>query len=166
MMAQNKTLVVFYSLDGNTKLIAEAIAHEIDADILELKLEKEIGKGFTKYFWGGRQVMQKQKPALKPFEKNPHKYDYLVIGTPVWAWTFTPAIRSFLAQTKLKNKKIALFCCHGGGPAKTLDNLAQELDGNEIIAKNDFEEPKRKNTQEQLKKAKLWAQEIKKQLKK
>ena len=32
-----KKLVVYYSFEGNTKLISTAIANEIGADILELK---------------------------------------------------------------------------------------------------------------------------------
>ena len=49
-----KNLVIYYSLEGNTKLIAENIAKKIDADILELKTKKEYHKtGFKKYFWGG-----------------------------------------------------------------------------------------------------------------
>ena len=39
-----KKLVVFYSLEGNTKYIAQAIAEEIAADLLELKAVKEINK--------------------------------------------------------------------------------------------------------------------------
>ena len=37
-----KKLIIFYSFEGNTKLIAENIAKAIDADILELKPEKEV----------------------------------------------------------------------------------------------------------------------------
>ena len=37
-----KSIVIFYSLEGNTRLIATAIANAINADILELKTKKEI----------------------------------------------------------------------------------------------------------------------------
>lgn len=46
-----KNLVVFYSLEGNTKFIASQIAKKVNADILELKTKKEYpNKGFKKYF--------------------------------------------------------------------------------------------------------------------
>jgi len=35
-----KTLVVYYSKTGNTKLMAETIASEINAELLELNLKK------------------------------------------------------------------------------------------------------------------------------
>lgn len=91
-----------------------------------------------KYFRGGKQVMMKETPLLKPYNMDFDKYETIYIGTPVWAFTYTPAIRSFLKQTTLQNKKIVLFCTHEGGPKQTLDNLEKELKGNKIVAKKDF----------------------------
>jgi flavodoxin len=136
-----KTLIVFYSLTGNVKKIAAAIATATGGDLLEIKTKKEIPtSGFGKYFWGGKQVMRKEMPELLPFGKNPNDYDLIFIGTPVWAGNFAPAIRSFLASAKLQNKKIALFCSHGGDSAgSTFVNLAKELADNEIIDKINFQ---------------------------
>ena len=79
-----KKLVVFYSFESNTKFIAENIAGEINADILELKPKKDIrSRGFMKYFWGGRAMTMKTRPELMPLDKNPQDYDLLFIGTPV-----------------------------------------------------------------------------------
>lgn len=39
-----RKLVVYYSLSGNTKFIAEAIAETVGADILELRTEGELVK--------------------------------------------------------------------------------------------------------------------------
>lgn len=119
-----KTLVAFYSLDGNTKSIAEAIAEALgDADILEIKPKKELTSSFLKYFWGGRQAFMKEKPELLPLEKNANDYDIIFVGTPVWSWTVSPPIRSFISQAKLKGKKIALFCCYEGNPGKTFEEM-------------------------------------------
>jgi len=47
-----KTLIVFYSLTGNVKKIAAAIATATGGDLLEIKTKKEIPtSGFGKYFW-------------------------------------------------------------------------------------------------------------------
>lgn len=156
-----KKLVVYYSYEGNTRFIANAIAEAVGADVLELKPKKDMSsKGFMKYVWGGQKVVFKQKPELDSFDNHPEDYDIIFIGTPVWAFTFSPAIRTFLSNTSLKNKKIAVFCCHEGGMRKTLENMIKEVEGNSIIGKNDFFHPLHKDTEKNKEKAVAWAKEI------
>ncbi len=156
-----KKLVVYYSLEGNTKLIANEIAKTVGADVLELKPKKDVSpKGLMKFFQGGRQVMQKEEPALEPFAKRPEDCDEIFIGSPVWAWTYAPALKTFFSETHLKDKKIALFCCSGGGKGKTLDNMKERLTGNDIIGETDFIVPLQRNTEENVEKAKKWAKGI------
>ena len=113
-----------------------------------------------KYFWGGRQVVSKIKPELLPFDKQPQDYDLLFIGTPVWAWRYAPPLATFFSSISLKGKKIALFCCHGGGKGKTLDKMKDQLLDNEIIGEIDFFEPLTQNKEGNVKRAKKWAQQI------
>ena len=102
-----KNLVVFYSLEGNTKFIASQIAKKVNADILELKTKKEYpNKGFKKYFWGGRSVLFNQKPELIESDKNINEYDNIFIGTPIWVGTYAPPYDTFLAENKIYNKNI------------------------------------------------------------
>lgn len=134
-----KTLIIFYSFEGNTKLIAEKMAHAIGADIAELKPQKEIrSKGFMKYFWAGKQVMFKQRPALEKLEKDLKDYDMIFLGSPVWAGTFAPAVRSFLENHDLENKKIALFCTCGGNQGRTFNEMKSMLSNNEILGEKEF----------------------------
>jgi len=135
-----KTLVVFYSLTGNTKKLADSVAEAVAGDVLEIRLKKDLPKeGFLKYFWAGKQVVIRELPELLPLDKKPSDYGLIFLGTPVWGSNFASAVRSFLAKTKLRNKKIALFCSHGGDDSgKTFIELEKELAGNEIVAKIDF----------------------------
>jgi len=129
-----RVLIIFFSLDGNTKFIAESMAREIGADLEELKANIYLPSGvFGKHFWGGRMAIFKKKPALRPIQKNISDYDLVVIGTPVWAFTFTPPIRTFFDEHKFSGKKIALFCCCDGMAGKTIGNMKEHLAGNEII---------------------------------
>lgn len=155
-----KMLVVFYSLEGNTKFIAESIAAATGADILELKPKKEINtKGFMKYFWGGKQVMMKETPEILPLGKNPQEYDTIFIGTPVWASNYSPPLRTFFSTAKLSDKKIALFCSCGGSSDKTFEGMRTALAGNEIIGEFELAEPL-KNKNDSAAKAKKWAKEM------
>lgn len=124
-----KTLIVFYSLTGNTKKIALAAALAAGGEMMEIKIRKEIpSTGFWRYFWIGMQAVKSS--GLMPLEKNPNDYDLIFLGGPVWAGNFAPAIRSFLSKAKLKNKKIALFCIHGGDtPGQAIANLEKKIGG-------------------------------------
>lgn len=134
-----KKLVVFYSLEGNTKFISEKMAQALGADMLELKPEKEINPGgFMKFFWGGKQVAMKETPKLKEYKINLADYDLIAIGTPIWAYNFTPPIRTFLKENKIFGKKIILFCAYDGNMGKAFANLSAELPGNEILGEIDF----------------------------
>ena len=105
-----KVLVIFYSLEGHTKLLANAIAKVTGADILEVKPKKEITKkGFMKYLKGGGQVIRKVEPEILPLSLDPNDYDLLFIGTPVWAGGYAPALRTFFSTVGFCGKKVAFF---------------------------------------------------------
>jgi len=134
-----KKLVIYYSLDGNTRFIAENIARSSQADILELKTEIKLPtNSFGKHFVGGGMVFKRETPALLPFDKNPTDYDMIIIGTPVWAFNFSPPIRSLLTKCKITGKKIAFFCSCGGMPGKTIPNMKELLTGNEFVGEKIF----------------------------
>ena len=157
-----KALVIYYSLEGNTEIIAKKIAATVKSDILFLKPKKEMkSKGFMKFVWGGRQVMLKKEPELLPFEKNPEDYDILIIGTPVWMATFTPPLRSFFKSIDLKSKKAVLFCTHDGGPGKTIENMSKMLgDDANILSTMEFNRVAREK-EINLKKCEEWINSIK-----
>lgn len=156
-----KKIVIFYSLEGNTKLIAENIAQTIGADILELKPKEDLkSKGIMKYIWGGKAARMHEQPKLTPLNKDVDTYDILFIGTPVWAWTYAPALNTFFSTHLLSNKKIALFCCHGGGKGKTFNHMKEALKDNQILGEIDFQDPLKNNTDENIEKVKKWAKNI------
>lgn len=155
-----KKLVVYYSLEGNTKLLAESIAKGIGADIHEIKPEKEIGKGVMKYLRGGIQVYMRILPKIKPSNVDPDDYDMIFIGTPVWAWTSAPPVNSYLNDNKISGKKIAIFCTNEGNKGKTFQKLREDLNGNEILGEFEAFAPLKKDREESVGKAISWARSL------
>ncbi len=132
-------IVVYYSLEGNTRFIAECIGEHFELDFQELKPVKELSKVEPiKHIWGGKQVMMRESPQLKEYDLDLHKYDLIFLGTPVWSFNFSPPIRSFLKENSISGKNIVLFCTHMGMPGKTLRNLEKELAGNNIKGAFDY----------------------------
>lgn len=155
-----KTLVIFYSYEGNTRLVGETIAKELGADLEEIKPVKEMtSKGSMKFMWGGRQAIMGSKPELKPLEKDLDRYDLLIIGTPVWAWRPTPPIKTLL-EDHLPERKLAFFCSHEGGPGKTFEKMKQMAGDAEVISEMDFFAPLVKEKEQTLKKAMEWANKL------
>jgi flavodoxin len=94
--------------------------------------------------------LQGKKPELLPFSLDLNACDLIILGTPVWAGSPSPAIVSFLEKNKPSGKKIALYCCHGGGMGKALEKLKSLLPGNTIVGEADFVYPS-KNDKPELK---------------
>lgn len=156
-----KILVVYYSLTGNTRLIAEEISKTVKCNLLEIKPVKEINpKGSMKFLWGGFQATMKKTPDLKPHEINPENYDLIFLGTPVWAWNVSPPIRSFIEKHDFSNKTLALWMCAGGEGGKSMQRYKETLKKSKILGEILFQEPKQKDTESAKQRASEWAKDI------
>jgi len=128
-----KALVLYYSFEGNTKKVAEVLAESLHADIEEIKPVKELkSKGFSKFIWGGSQVVMGKKPEIVELQSDLSIYDIVFVGSPIWAGTFAPPVKTLL-EDKISNKKIAYFYTHDGGYKK-----ATEKGKETITLKNQF----------------------------
>jgi flavodoxin len=153
-----KSLVVYYSLDGHTRFIADMIAGETGSDVYELQpVGAKSRSGFAKYFWGGKSVMFNEKPKLQKPIPDITQYDLIFIGTPIWASSFAPPIRTFLSKAPLQLKKLMLFASSGSGDAKKcFDKMQAALDKCDIIGEIDFKEPTAHDTEPIKKQVKAW----------
>jgi flavodoxin len=139
-----KTAVLYYSYDGNSLLVAEALKGHLRADLFRIETRDEKRRsGLAKYVWGGRQVFSHAKPALKPLALKPEDYDLIVVGGPVWAGSPAPALVSWLDAAKLKGKRIAFFLCHRGGKGRATEKLRALLEGNTLAGEIDFAGPRK-----------------------
>jgi flavodoxin len=153
-----KSLVAFYSLTGNTRLIAQTIAGAVNADMQEIRPIKGIpSRGFGRFLQGGRQAMLGIRTDLKPMERSAGDYDLVFLGTPVWAWRCAPPVRSFLATSVLRGKAVALFCCHGGSPGRTLSTMRAALTNSRVVGEIAFRDPAWRDTDDARSRAGDWA---------
>ena len=160
-----KTLVAYFSLEGNTKCVGDSIASMLNADVEEIKTTKPIeAEKFMNYYWGGEKEHPDEKVEIKPVHNDPRKYDMIFIGTPVWAWAPAPPIYSFLRKYKLRGKKIALFTCSEGERGRTFRKMEGLLPGNDIISKREFINPRKDMDGTCSLKAQEWARGIMKEV--
>ena len=123
-----KTLIVYYSLEGNTKMIAEKLSEKTGADLQEIKSLKEYPKKApAKFLIGGKDAAFKVCPEIEKIEKDVKAYEAIVIGTPVWDGTVAPPVRSFLRDTLIKTPNVAAFACLAGKDPKKTFKVIKEL---------------------------------------
>ncbi len=79
-----RNLIVYYSLEGSTKYVAEKMAEKLEADILELIPKKSYhSKGILKFIFGGKSAIMAEKPALEDYSIDLSLYDRIILGSPV-----------------------------------------------------------------------------------
>ena len=118
-----KTIIVYYSLDGNTKSAAGTLANLIGADLCEIQPVKPIrsaGKPtFRVLMRGGGQVTFGLCPKIREFTVDLGAYDRIILGTPVWAGKCASFVRTFVKkyakQHTLTEKVKAVFTLSGSG---------------------------------------------------
>lgn len=123
-----KVLVAYYSRTGTTRQVATELAAMLGADVEEITDTKARG-GFFGYMGAGKDASGKKTTVIGPLQNDPANYDLVVLATPVWAWTVTPAMRTYLIQTKGRIGKAAFLCTMGGsGDVKTFAAM-EEISG-------------------------------------
>jgi len=119
-MKKQKILVVYYSRTGNTQKIALELIRKLGADKEDLADLKDRKMGIMAWLISGKDAIRKKMTKIR-YKEDPSKYDLVVIGTPVWAWTIPPAVRTYLSENKFK--KVAFFCTNGGQYGKTFTEM-------------------------------------------
>ena len=158
-----KTAIVYYSLQGNIRYVAEKVASKTGADLIELVPVKAYpDKGMIKFIWGGSAVTFKKKPELEPYKFNADDYELIILATPVWASSFTPPLRTFLEDNDLTGKKIAVIATSAGGnSAKCIASLKEDAKAESVIAELSLIDPKDHPSDENEKKIEEFINRIK-----
>jgi flavodoxin len=121
-----KTLVTYYSRTGNTKFVADKIAEQLNAEICEV-VDKKNRKGKLVFLTGGYAALREKLTKIE-VTKTINDYDFIIVGSPVWAGKIAPAIRTFLVLNDFSDKQVALFVTLGGDkPEKALNNMKKAI---------------------------------------
>ncbi len=141
-----KTIIVYYSLEGNTEYVARKIADSIGADILRIYPKKAYpDSGFRKYFWGGKSAVMAETPPLEPYKFELSAYERVILGFPVWAGNVAPPLRTFIKENPLNGKSVVVFACQSGsGAEKAFSKLRKCIGTDKFEAELIMVDPKTK----------------------
>ncbi len=122
-----KTLVLYYSLSGKTRKIAEQISRECGGDLIEVKPKKPYSI-FTAILPGCSRAKKGVADPVIPETIDISGYDRVILATPVWAGSATPGIHGAInALTGTSGKKAFLVATCGGSPGAAFDQMKLAL---------------------------------------
>jgi len=104
-----KTLLVYYSITGNTRQIAGEVASALGADIEELH-DPRIKKGLPGYLRLARDAIGKVEATLAPVAHDPSSYYMVVLAGPVWSSKMCSPIMVYAREHKHHIKRAAFLC--------------------------------------------------------
>ncbi|MEG1604242.1 MAG: flavodoxin [Cloacibacillus sp.] len=116
MNSQNlKTLVVYFSHSGNTKIVAQEIAAELGADVFQIETTNAYPKDYKATVDLARKEQdQNARPKLKRVPENIGSYDVVFVGSSNWWGTFPMGMFTLLESVNLAGKIVVPFCTHEG----------------------------------------------------
>ena len=128
-----KPLVIYYSYRGNTKSIVDMIQKKIDADVLRIETVVPYGSNYNQVVNQGQdEVNRGYCPKLKPVDINLAQYDTIILGTPVWWYTFAPAMHTFLKSQTWKGKTVYPFATNGDWIGHTFEDFQRACQGADV----------------------------------
>lgn len=128
-----KSIVIYYSYGGNTRRVAEMIQKETGGDIAEIKTVKPYTGSYNDVVaQGKREIDSGFMPEIEALDINIDDYDTIVLGSPVWWYTFAPAMHSFIKENGLSGKNIYPFATNGGWIGHTFKDFEKSCVGADV----------------------------------
>lgn len=111
-----KTLIAYYSLTGNARVVADALAAEIGAAVAEIHCSR-----YRPGVWGEILAAWDNRGDYRPKIDAPvprvEDFDRVILGGPVWVGRPAAPLRSFIGDAAPRLPLTAFFLTHGGSPA-------------------------------------------------
>lgn len=128
-----KKLVIYFSAQGRTKKMAEKIASEQGADMVEILPKVPYKKEDLNWMnSSSRTSVEMNDPSSRPemedVKCNIGDYDEIYLGFPIWWYTAPHIIHTFLEKYDFSGKTIKVFATSGssgfGSTVRALQNSA------------------------------------------
>ena len=124
-----KLLVLYYSQSDNTRVVAEAIAERVGADIERIEAVQPYDGTYQETIARGNQERaQGVTPPIRPLGHDIADYDVIFLGYPIWYGTYALPVATLLEEQDFSGKTLVPFCTFGSGG---LDSSVRDLQAKE-----------------------------------
>lgn len=128
-----KTLLLYYSYGGNTRSIAQRIQAALGCDTAEIETAAPYPGDYNAVVdQGQREVNAGYEPELRPLAHDIAGYDAVILGTPVWWYTFAPAVKTVLSAVNWSGKTVYPFATNGGWIGHTFRDFVKACAGGTV----------------------------------
>lgn len=157
-IAADKTLILYYSRTGNTKLVCEALAKEISVDLVEIKDSADRSGGWG-FFTGAIGSMFNVHTNIDPLHPDLSPYKNIIVASPIWTGTLSTAIRTLIDKNKFDGKKVILFTTTNAAEkekyiekskARAAQNGAQVVGYYQVVVKKEIDNKKIDKSKEEI----------------
>ena len=152
-----KVLVIYYSLTGNTKSIAEMIREKTGGDVFEIETVRNYPADYSGIIEEAKMELETgELPALKKGPPDMSSYDLILVGSPVWWYTVSTPVMRFLTQADFAGRKVSAFCTHEGGVGKFFPHFKEQAKNAVVLEGLDLYKPRQAEEGEVHKALDLW----------
>lgn len=105
--SEAKTAVIVFSRSGNTAVLAQHIAQQLQADFYRLEAsDYELGlKGWASAMQDARSI----RAEISPKQIDLSAYDTIYLGSPIWLYSPAPPIWAFVENNSFQGKHVVFF---------------------------------------------------------
>lgn len=116
------------------------IKEKLNCDILELKPKIAFSSDYQSVV-DEYQNKEKEKSTVEIEDINIDfdNYDEIIIGSPVWWYSITPVIRSFLKENNLERKTIVPYATNAGWLGRTFKEIKELCENSNVINEMNIE---------------------------
>ncbi len=156
-----KVLVVYYSLTGNTQSVAEMIRKKTEGDVFEIQTVENYPDDYSVMVAKAKRELETgELPELKKSPPDMSSYDLILVGSPVWWYTVSTPVMSFLTWADFVGKNVSAFCTHEGGVGKFFPHFQEQAKNAVVLEGLDLYKPRQADDGEVHKALDLWLSKL------
>ena len=120
----SKKVIIYFSYSGNTEKIANYMQKKLNCPIVALKPTIPFSSDYQSVVdeYQNNSIDTKEI-AIDKIDINLDDYAEIILGTPVWWYTITPPITTFLKNNNLQEKTIYPFATNAGWLGHTFEDI-------------------------------------------
>ncbi len=105
----NGILVLYYSLTGNTEIMAKAIASRYQTDLIEIEAEE-----YSNDIMGSTRASidawtEERNSTIDPGIIDLNRYRFIFLGSPIWWYRPAVPLWTFVAKNNFQSQNMILF---------------------------------------------------------